>query len=261
MDYKQFKEHVYGLTCIDLNCYKERQMKRRIDVLIGKHQFKGYQDYYQALKSDRQLYDEFVGFITINVSEFFRNPEQWRVLEKDILPVLMERQTKKLRVWSAACSTGDEPYSLVMMLFDYLPKEQIDILATDLDRCILQKAKEGIFHKKSLSNLPAGYIDQYFEKLDEFRYRISDEVKNCVQFRQHDLTKHQYPVGHFDMIICRNVVIYFTDETKRSIYEKFNRSLKEQGILFVGNTEQIADYRSLHYDVLKSFFYQKNTQK
>ena len=113
-DYEGFKKQIYSLTQIDLNAYKEQQMRRRIDSLINKHKIKTYKDYVAAIKADKNLFEEFVNYLTINVSEFYRNPEQWRVLENDILPQLMAK-SRRLKIWSAACSTGDEPYSLVMM--------------------------------------------------------------------------------------------------------------------------------------------------
>ncbi|HBI73469.1 MAG TPA: chemotaxis protein CheR, partial [Lachnospiraceae bacterium] len=119
--YEVFKQSIYNMTKIDLNSYKERQMKRRIDALISKHGITSYADYVIKLKKDKVLFDEFVNYITINVSEFFRNPDQWNLLEKEVLPNLFEHFGKNLKIWSAACSTGDEPYSMVMLLSKFMP--------------------------------------------------------------------------------------------------------------------------------------------
>lgn len=110
-DYGYLKQQIFNLTSIDLNAYKERQMKRRIDTLIDKHGIKGYDKYVQALKGDKALFEEFVNYITINVSEFYRNPEQWKIIDEQIIPELVSKFGKNLKIWSAACSTGDEPYS------------------------------------------------------------------------------------------------------------------------------------------------------
>lgn len=256
MDYEQFKVPIYELTHIDLNCYKERQMKRRIDALIAKHKFNGYDDYVEAISVDKQLFEEFIGYITINVSEFYRNPDQWEILEASVVPYLKEKFGRKLRIWSAACSTGDEPYSLAMMLSEYLPMSDVSIIATDIDKQVLEKATVGIYSEKSLNNLPTKFKSKYFSKIGEKNYQISDEIKKCVDFRQHDLLKDKY-IEYCDLILCRNVVIYFTDEAKTKIYSKFNDSLKDGGILFVGSTEQIINYRELNYSSVKSFFYKK----
>ncbi len=256
MDYTGFKEQVFKLTRIDLNAYKERQMKRRIDTLITKNKYKGYDDYVLALKNDTALFEEFVNYLTINVSEFYRNPEQWEYLEKELYPYLIKQFGKSLKIWSAACSTGDEPYSLVMTLADFIPLNQIKIIATDIDKQVLEKARAGLYNKKSLLGLPRKYVDKYMTKIGENNYQVNDEVKSRVEFKQHNLLKDSYPTG-CDMIVCRNVVIYFTDDAKNEIYKKFNDSLKKGGILFVGSTEQIVNYKNLNFESTKSFFYRK----
>ena len=139
-DYEKFKKDVFTLTKIDLNAYKEKQMKRRIDTLITKNKITGYDKYVKGLRERQDLFDEFVNYITINVSEFYRNPDQWEILDKDIIPELIRKFGKNLKIWSAACSTGDEPYSLVMAFSRHLPLNQIKIHAgTGLqlsDRCL-----------------------------------------------------------------------------------------------------------------------------
>lgn len=256
MDYEGFKKEIYELTKIDLNSYKERQMKRRIDSLIAKHKFDGYASYVRAIKSDKELFEDFVNYLTINVSEFYRNPDQWKNLENEIYPYLIKTFGRQLKIWSAACSTGDEPYSLAMTLSKFLPLNNIKIIATDIDKQVLELAKAGLYSKKSVENLPKEYVDKYMTKVGEKNYKVNDEVKRCVEFKQHNLLKDDYPTN-CDMIVCRNVVIYFTDEAKNKIYKNFNNSLKKDGILFVGSTEQIINYRDLNYSSVKSFFYKK----
>lgn len=254
--YEAFKESIFRLTSIDLNSYKERQMKRRIDSLITKHGITSYKSYIDILKSEKIFYDEFINYITINVSEFYRNPEQWRVLEEDILPYLFECYGKKLKIWSAACSTGDEPYSLVMLLSKHLPLSNIKILATDIDRLVIEKAKIGIYNQKSLKELPSEHVNKFFTQVNDKSFQISDDVKACVEFKQHDLLRDPYPED-CDFIVCRNVLIYFTDEAKNRIYCNFKSSLKKDGILFVGSTEQMLQASQLGFRTFKSFFYVK----
>lgn len=253
MDYEQFKSQVFTLTQIDLSSYKEKQMKRRIDALITKNKFKGYDDYIIAIKKEKTLLEEFVNYLTINVSEFYRNPEQWKVLETDILPELLKRG-KNLKVWSAACSTGDEPYTLVMLLSKFIPMSNISILATDLDKQVIEKAKLGVYSSKSLVGLPKEYKDKFFKAVGDNAYQIDNSVKKCVQFKQHNLLKDTYPTG-YDLILCRNVLIYFTEEAKDAVFRKFNSSLKNEGILFIGSTEQIMNYKEINYERKNSFFY------
>lgn len=256
LDYEGFKEEIFRLTKIDLNAYKERQMKRRIDALIGKRLVKNYEDYVKLLKTDKVAFDEFVNYLTINVSEFYRNPEQWAALEREILPQLFEHFGKRIKIWSAACSTGDEPYSLVMLLSKMMPLSNIKIIATDIDKQVLEKAQLGLYNEKSLKALPKEFVKDYFNQINDKTFQISDKIKSCVEFKQHNLLKDPYPSG-CDLIVCRNVLIYFTEEAKVDIYQKFNDALKKDGILFVGSTEQIIQPQNLGYAVQKSFFYRK----
>ncbi len=255
MDYEGFKVNILNISGIDLNAYKEKQMKRRIDSLIKKNGFEKYEDYVKVLKENRILYNEFINYLTINVSEFYRNPEQWEVLEKDILPLLFEKN-KTLKIWSSACSTGDEPYTLVMVLSKFLPLKNIRILATDIDKEAISKAKLGLYNKKSLEGLPKEFINKFFISEGEV-LRLSDEIKSCVEFKQMNLLKDEYPKD-CDLIICRNVLIYFTEEAKHEIYLKFNKSLKKDCILFVGSTEQIIMSAKYGFKPVRTFFYLKD---
>lgn len=253
--YELFKKQVKDLTTIDLNAYKEKQMKRRIDTLISKHGVTTYNDFVSLLKSDKKVYQEFVNYLTINVSEFYRNVEQWNVLEKEIFPALIKKFGTKLKIWSAACSTGDEPYSIVMALSSQIPINQIKIIATDIDSQVLEKAQAGIYNEKSLAGVPEQYKNKYFIK-EGNNYRISDEIKRQVEFKKHDLLKDPYP-DNCHLIVCRNVLIYFTEEAKNEIYGKFSKSMINNGILFIGSTEQIVQYRDFNFQRHSAFFYEK----
>jgi len=258
MNYEGFKSEIHLMTGINLSYYKEKQMKRRIDSLIRKNGIDSYDEYIKSLKKDKALFDEFINHITINVSEFYRNPGQWKVLEEEILPQILER-TQSPVIWSSACSTGEEPYTLVMVLNKFVPLSRIKILASDIDVAALEKAKAGIYNEKSVESMPKEYLEKYFTKMRESYfnvYRINDDVKRCVEFKRLDLHKDEYPIN-CDLIVCRNVLIYFTEEAKNKIYLKFNHSLKDGGILFVGSTEQIIMFQKYGFKPIRTFFYQK----
>lgn len=254
-DYEYLKKAVYDLTKIDLNAYKEKQMKRRIDTLISKNGIVGYDKYVSALKTDKKLFDEFVNYLTINVSEFYRNPDQWEIMDKQVFPELIHKFGKNLKIWSAACSTGDEPYSLVMALSKHIPLNQIKIYATDIDKQVLEKARVGLYTEKSISSVPDEFKKKYFTKIGS-SYQISDEIKSRVEFKEHNLLLDTYP-SNYDLIVCRNVLIYFTEEAKDQIFRKYFASLKNGGILFIGSTEQIINYKEMGYARKSSFFYEK----
>ncbi|MBD5444715.1 MAG: protein-glutamate O-methyltransferase CheR [Lachnospiraceae bacterium] len=254
-DYEYLKKAVFDLTKIDLNAYKEKQMKRRIDTLISKNKITGYDNYVAALKKDQRLFEEFVNYLTINVSEFYRNPDQWAIMEKEIIPELIRKYGKNLKIWSAACSTGDEPYSLVMALSRHLPLNNIKIFATDLDKQVIATAKTGLYSAKSIASVPDDLKKKYFTKIGP-SYQISDEIKARVDFKEHNLLKDTYPTD-CHMIVCRNVLIYFTEEAKEEVFRKFQKNLKSGGILFIGSTEQIINYKEIGFDRKNSFYYEK----
>jgi len=255
MDYEIFKQEIFKMTDINLSLYKEKQMKRRLDSLINKNGFDGYGDYVKALKTNKELFNEFINYLTINVSEFYRNPEQWEILKNEIIPMLL-RRSPKLKVWSAACSTGDEPYTLVMVLNQHLPLSDIKVIATDIDMEALRQAKAGVYTEKSIEKLPAPYISKYFNR-EKNTYSIKEEVKKCVEFRQINLLKDPYP-QECDLIVCRNVLIYFTEDAKADMYVKINRALKNNGVLFIGSTEQIIMSARYKLNPVKTFFYVKD---
>lgn len=255
-DYENFKSQILGLTKIDLNAYKEGQMRRRIDTLIAKHGCSSYAKYVELIRTNPVRFEEFVNYLTINVSEFWRNPEQWKILEDLVVPGLVNQPSMK--IWSAACSTGDEPYSLVMLLAKYVPLSKIHIVATDIDKQVLEKARSGMYSDKSIKGLPDEFKSKYLEKISDTAYQVKQEVKNCVEFKEHNLLRDPYPSG-CDLIVCRNVLIYFTDEAKDEIYLKYNNSLKPNGVLFLGSTEQIIQPAKYGFKSISSFFYRKDT--
>ena len=201
------------------------------------------------------MFEEFVNYLTINVSEFYRNPEQWQIMDREIIPDLIKRFGKNLKIWSAACSTGDEPYSLVMALSRHLPLNQIKIYATDLDKQVIAKAKTGLYVEKSIASVPDDFKKKYFTKVGP-SYQISNEIKSRVEFKEHNLLKDTYPTD-YHLIVCRNVLIYFTEEAKDEVFRKFQKSLKSGGFLFIGSTEQIINHREIGFERRNSFFYEK----
>lgn len=254
-NYEKFKKDILALAKIDLNSYKEKQMRRRINTLITKNNIKTYDEYVALIRKDRDKFDQFINFLTINVSEFYRNPDQWKILENEVFPKLIQKFGKSIKIWSAACSTGDEPYSLVMALSRHLPLANIKIIATDIDKQVIDTARMGLYNEKSIVAVPNDLKSKYFTKVGN-SYKISDEIKKRVEFKEHDLLKDPYPSG-CHLIVCRNVVIYFTEEAKDEIYKKFYQSLSSGGVLFIGSTEQIMNYREIGFDRNKSFFFEK----
>ncbi|MGC8230480.1 CheR family methyltransferase [Pseudobacillus badius] len=253
-DYEQFIVNIKRKTGIDLSKYKEAQMKRRLTSLYEKKGCRSFKDFFDLMNADANLLNEFLDRMTINVSEFYRNAKRWETLEKKIFPRLLS-ENKRLKIWSAACSTGEEPYTTAMVLSSYLPLSQISIVATDLDANAIQKAKRGVYSERSLAEVPSEKKRQFFTKEGDF-YTVSEEVKRTVTFRKQDLLADRFDSG-FDLIICRNVMIYFTEEAKDQLYKKFSAALRRGGVLFVGSTEQIFNPAEYGFEAEDTFFYRK----
>jgi len=254
-DYLLFIEKVKSLASIDLSLYKEAQMKRRLTSFRDKKGYSTFFELFKAMAKDRALLDEFLDRMTINVSEFWRNFRRWEILRDVFIPELL-RRNGKLRCWSAACSTGEEPYTLAMILHEKGVLHSSSILATDLDENVLEAAKKGIYHERSVREVPASYIQTYLRKMPDGRWEVSDELRRSVRFLKHNLLADRFETG-YDLIICRNVTIYFTDEAKNRLYHQFSNSLRPGGILFVGSTEQIFSPGRYGLETADTFFYRR----
>jgi len=239
---------------IDLTAYKRPQMERRIGSFMRSVDAPTYASFIKILENDPAIYRKFLDHITINVSEFFRNGNHWEVLRKDIIPKLLQ-QRAQIRAWSAGCSTGEEPYSLAILFQEYFPQRFEKIFATDIDQDALEKAKTGLYLPKSLQAVPQALVRRYFEEVNGY-LRVRDEIRRCVRFERHDLLKDRYP-SNMDLILCRNVVIYFTEEAKEKLYRRFVDSLRPGGVLFIGSTEQIFKAREIGLKSVATFFYEK----
>ncbi|GGE56352.1 CheR family methyltransferase [Priestia taiwanensis] len=252
--YEEFTKLIYKKTGIDLLQYKEAQMKRRLKSLYEKKGYKSFKEFFDGIASDKELYYEFLDRMTINVSEFYRNGKRWEVLEQKIFPSIM-KPNEKLKIWSAACSTGEEPYTLAMVLSEHLPTTKFQIIATDIDENVIARARLGVYQERSLQELPPKLRDKYFKKQGTM-YEIDPSIKRCVTFKKHNLLADAYE-ENVDLLVCRNVLIYFTEEAKATIYHKFSRSLRDNGVLFVGSTEQIFNAATYGFASEETFFYRK----
>lgn len=258
-DWDLFKQKLNAKTGIDLHLYKEAQMRRRIGNLVTRSEFNSFCTYFDDVAKDKEKFAEFIEYLTINVSEFFRNPDKFDIVEKEIIPYLL-KSSQKLNIWSAGCSIGAEPYTLSIILKELTPNVKHRILASDLDIEILAKAKKGVYSDAEIKALRPDRKQKYFTKTADGKYAVNADVKAAVEFKRHNLLKDPFEKG-FDLILCRNVVIYFTEEAKDVLYSNFFDSLKPGGILFVGATEAILNYRKMGYTSFKPFFYQKPLNK
>ena len=254
MNFNEFHIWVHKELGINLSAYKPEQLHRRINSLMSRIGVKSLDEYTKLIKSDESQKQRFLDFITINVTEFFRNPELFKELQ-EIVKEELAPQNNTLKIWSAACSIGCEPYTLGIILDKISRGKKHNILATDIDSTILKKAKEGVYLPSEVKNVEIQDLNKYFTKQDD-KFLINNDIKSLVNFKKHDLILGSYEKD-FDLIVCRNVVIYFNNDVKNEIYKKFSSSLKKGGLLFVGATESIYNYKEFGFEKASTFIYRK----
>jgi len=255
--YEKFKEIYHGLSGLDLNFYKEAQMKRRINSFMSLNGFPNdYTGFLIQVSKDDALFDSFFKHLTINVSQFFRDARLWESFRVDIIPEMLKTRNS-LTLWSAGCSTGQEPYTMALILTEYFPQTRYSILASDIDVKVLEQAKAGIYNERDFASTPPSILAKYFTKVAPDKYQIHDALKKNITFKSQNLLTDTFPKD-LNFIACRNVVIYFTDEAKDLLYRKFAQSLVQGGVLFTGSTEHIfGKTADLGLKSKVSFFYHK----
>ena len=180
-DWDIFKKKLNVKTGIDLQLYKEAQMRRRIGNLVDRAGMKSFVAYFDKVAQDKEEFAGFIEYLTINVSEFFRNPDKFDIVEKEILPMLLKK-SPKLNIWSAGCSIGAEPYTLAIILKELTPNVKHRILATDLDIEILAKAKKGVYMENEIKALRPDRKAKYFDKTPDGKFAVKPEIKSMVEF-------------------------------------------------------------------------------
>jgi chemotaxis protein methyltransferase CheR len=225
--------------------YFLRRLRRRMEAL-GCSRLK---DYYHILVTDiagREL-SELLNLLTTTETYFFRNTQQLESFEKEVIPTIIQKKRElghtHLYLWSAGCSSGEEPYTLAMILLETIPdihRWKISIVATDINTQVITKAKEGLYSARSLRDTPRRYLMKYFTRQDD-QYRISDQVKRMISFRVGNLLdqKDSSLNQNLDCIFCRNVLIYFDIETCERVVKMFYEGLTRKGYLFLGHSESL----------------------
>ncbi len=244
MDYRGFVKSAQGVTGVALPKYKEKQMKRRIEQLMERWGVEGYSGLLHQLRRDEERLDDFLNYLTINTSEFFRNAETFLNIEHEVLPELVNR--RRANIWSAGCSVGAEIYSIAIQIEDNgWPTAKFRLVGTDIDKVALDKAREGLYSQRQVKNVPSRLLKSYFSR-EGNGYRLNRSVRKMVSFRYHDLLRHPYQKG-WDLIMCRNVFIYFSQPTQKEVLKMFHDSLSAGGCLVVGATEILHGYKEVGF--------------
>lgn len=263
--YLQIRSMVRKMLDIDLSGYKDEQMKRRLDSWIIRMGDASWDEYFARLKVQEKELSRFRDYLTINVTEFFRDAERWNSLRTQVLPMLIDyvknpkNGKRSLKIWSAGCSIGAEPFTLLMMMEELNPGIPYSIVGTDLDRGALDKARAGgPFRQDEVKNISEKQLSRYF-RTDFPPYFVKEEHAKKIEFKEKNLITDSYD-SDFDLIVCRNVIIYFTTEVKALLNNKFQKALRPEGILFLGGTEIIPRPNEFGLKNMGISFYQKTDE-
>lgn len=264
-EFALFQRYIYQTVGISLSNEKTTLIKSRLMKRLnqlGLDSFKAYYDYLLADQSGDEL-TLFVSAISTNLTSFFREPSQWVWLEKNIQRIIVAKKEKKLRIWSAGCSSGEEPYTILMFLQQYLDdfdQWDIKILATDISAKVLTKAMEGIYTEEQLKGLSQTHILNAFKKVRHeggISYHVVPHLRNKILFRLYNLvTDPFFFKNKFDMIFCRNVMIYFDAPTRFDLLQRFGSLLEKGSPLFLGSSESITSTNN-GFKLIGSSIYEK----
>ena len=267
-DFKFICQFVYDTTGIVLNDSKREMLYRRLTRIIRERKLNSFSEYCQLLiDQGEQEKDFFINAITTNLTSFFRENHHFEYLTNEEIPALIKSKTaeangkKRLRVWSSASSTGEEPYSIAITILEAmkndLPEWDIKILATDIDSNVLAKGKAGIYDVNRIEDIPQKFKQNYFFQgcgKSSQRVKVHDKLKNLITFKQLNLL-HDWPIkGPFDAIFCRNVIIYFDKKTQLELFARYYEMLAPGGVLFLGHSENLGHYQQYFSNVGRTIF-------
>jgi len=248
-DLEEFKRIVRKLLSIDLSSYKDNFLRRRLAMRMRAVGARNLKEYINLILSDPTELNRLLDNITINVSQFFRDPHIWVAIYEQVLSPLIKLKRKRnsytIRIWSAGCARGEEPYSISIMLHELLGAEinrfNIVIYATDIDPKAIAAAKEGRYHVQSVMNVPTSWLKRHFAyDAATGMYSVKPHIKRIVRFMIHDLTRDP-PPRSLDIIFCRYVMIYFDKVVQKLVLQKFLHALNSGGYLILGPSEYLLD--------------------
>lgn len=246
--YDKFIKIIYKETGIFFEFNKKYYVQKRVEKRALQYGMEDLNDYYRMIKfaQDSTEFYKLINDLTVNETYFFRDFPQLRNFAEEILPIFEKENynSKKIKIWCAACSTGEEAYTLAIILLEMLddPDDwEIQILATDINSEVLQKAKIGLYDSRSIRDVPLVYLEKYFTKQSN-KYLIKNDIKKYITYREVNLMDEtaMNNINGYDFIFCRNCLIYFDDESRKNVVSKFYNALKPGGYLFLGHSESVG---------------------
>lgn len=260
-EFALLRDFIHEKSGIFFGEQKTYLLEGRLSRRIAELGLRSFRDYLYHVKYDlsSKEFNILMNLITTNETSFFRNPPQIDCFSGEVLPMIIENKNqtkgKSLKIWSAGCSTGEEPYTLSMLLLEkaaQMPNWKIEIIANDISEQVLAAARKGVYNKYTCRTMPAYYLSKYFDGIDDDNYKIKDQVRSLVRFSHLNLIESDKVgiLSGMDMVFCRNVLIYFSDEVKKKIIRSFYNSLNSGGFLFIGHAESLHGLSKsfkLHY--------------
>ena len=240
----------------DLSTYRLGCLQRRVSIRMSALGITTLDGYMDALAANPGEIDQLLDTVTIHVTEFFRDREVFDAIEKELLPAMVDRKlhspSRTIRVWSAGCSTGEEAYSLAILMLQYFRTHDVDlaleVYGTDISKEACAVAQAGLYQERKVARIPASLRQKYFEP-DTEGYRVAANVKRCVKFSAHDLFS-QPPFTFLDAILCRNVLIHFDGNVRNDVLVRFHKALGEDGMLILGRSEAVMGMALMLFDLV-----------
>jgi len=241
-EFDLFKNLIYNHSGIHFTSTNRTILESRLRNRVQFTETESPQKYYNLLLMDEQELKQLLDSVTTNLTRFFRNMSHFEAFEKYIIPELLSCKVKEkdyvMRIWSAGCATGEEPFTIAMVLKECLPAYmKIEIIGSDLSLKSLLTAKSGFYPHDRVKDVPEKYLNKYFEKKPD-GFQIRDEIMQIIRFDYHNL-KYDSGLRNMDVIFCRNVIIYFDAEAQRNVINRFYDSMKDYSFLFIGHSESL----------------------
>jgi len=253
-DYVEFCVFLRKLTGIDLAQYKRPQMERRLRSFYANKGVNSLTESFERLSTDPAHLEELLDRITINVSQLWRNPEQWELIQRTLLPDLAG--AGQIRAWSAGCSYGAEAYTLATLCHVVAPHKRVTIQGTDIDKRMVARARLGLFSDDDARTAPEKLLNTGFERVDG-GWRAKLELRRMTRFDAGDLLQMQMRAASYDLILCRNTVIYFSEPIRDELHLRLAAALRPGGYLVIGSTERVSSPASMGLSMQHPFIYRK----
>ena len=241
-DFETLKRVIEKTLCIKCQNYKEAYIRRRLLSRMRSTGAETFKDYLQYLRDHPAEFEPLRNALTINVTEFFRDPEVFEIIRADLFPAIL-KDRGRIRLWCAGCSSGEEAYTLAILLVETLGmtgSRNALIYATDIDETILKRARDGVYEEKALQKVPEALVRKHFVRREDGLYEVRPHLRSIIRFSRHDLMTGQ-PIARFlDLVSCRNVTIYFTEGQKNDLARLFHGALSPGGYYVMGKTEYLS---------------------